>query len=148
MTSCCTTTEAEQHPCPACGRIGPVVGEAPVRAHHPDAAGGGWQSCATPACQVVFHLGADTVQAESLRTRVGDKGIDKPMPVCFCFGHTTEALAQDLAANDGSSQIKASVKTAVAQGQCACEHLNPSGRCCLADISRALAALTTTTSTS
>ncbi|MBA3249860.1 MAG: hypothetical protein H0T66_06025 [Geodermatophilaceae bacterium] len=55
----------------------------------------------------------------------------------------TNDLADDLQANDGVSTIKADIKTAVAQGFCACEHLNVSGNCCLADVHRTLRTIAT-----
>jgi len=138
MSSCCSTTEATAHPCPQCGHVGPIVGTAPVRPHLPDAVDGDWQHCASLHCEVIFHLGADLVETGSVSTQVGLKATDKVTPVCFCFAHTADDLAEDFVANDGVSQIKASIKVAVANSQCACEHLNPSGKCCLADVRRTL----------
>jgi len=71
-------------------------------------------------------------------TQVGLKATDKPTPVCFCFAHTRAELAENLRARGGVSEVKAEIKAAVADGHCACEHLNPSGKCCLADVHRAL----------
>ncbi|WP_395156557.1 hypothetical protein [Ilumatobacter sp.] len=138
MSSCCGTTEASAHPCPQCGHVGPIVGTAPVRPHLPDAVDGDWQHCANESCEVIFHLGMDTVDMDSVSTQVGLKATDKETPVCFCFAHTADDLAEDYAANNGVSEIKASIKAAVANGQCACEHLNPRGKCCLADVHRIL----------
>lgn len=138
MSSCCSTTEATAHPCPVCGHVGPIVGTAPVHPHLPDAVEGDWQHCANERCAVIFHLGADIVETGSVSTQVGCKATDKATPVCFCFAHTADALREDLAANDGVSQIKASITVAVAESQCACEHLNPSEKCCLADVHRTL----------
>lgn len=139
MTNCCTTDEsANAQPCPHCGAIGPIVGPAPVRPHRVEAVDGDWQHCATAGCPVVYFLLDDVVTANDARTQVAHKAVDKPEPVCFCFSHTRDDLAADLEANDGISTIKATVKTAAAEGFCACEHLNPSGSCCLADIHRAL----------
>ena len=135
---CCSTTEATAHPCPQCGHVGPIIGAAPVRPHLPDASDGDWQHCANRRCEVIFHLGTDTVVKDSVRTQVGSKATDSQTPVCFCFAHTADDLAEDLAANDGVSEIKTSVKAAVANGLCACEHLNPSGKCCLGDVHRTL----------
>jgi hypothetical protein len=138
MSSCCSTTEATAHPCPRCGHAGPIVGTAPVRPHLPDAVDGDWQHCANVQCEVIFHLDMDTVDTDSVSTQVGLKATDKAAPVCFCFAHTVDDLAEDYAANNGVSEIKASIKASVANGQCACEHLNPSGKCCLADVHRTL----------
>lgn len=141
MSSCCSTADAAAQPCPRCGHVGPGVGAAPVRPHLAEAVDGDWQHCANEPCQVIFHLGEHTVDTDSVVTQVGLKATDKPTPVCFCFAHTTDALAADLAENGGVSEIKAEVKAAVAEGLCACEHLNPSGKCCLADVHRTLKTL-------
>ena len=138
MSSCCSTTDTEAQPCPKCDHVGPIVGTAPVSPHLADAADGDWQHCANEDCQVVYHLGEDTVDADSVITQVGLKATDKATPVCFCFAHTAVALGDDLAANNGVSEIKAEITTAVADSQCACEFLNPTGKCCLPDVHRAL----------
>ena len=138
MSSCCSTTDTDAQPCPRCGHVGPLVGTAPVRPHLPDAVDGEWQHCANEQCEVVYHLGAMTIDTDSVITQVGLKATDKTTPVCFCFAHTADALGEDLAANNGVSEIKASIKAAIADSQCACEHLNPSGKCCLADVHQTL----------
>jgi len=140
MSSCCTS-DTDSQPCPSCGHIGPIVGAAPVRPHRTEAADGAWQHCANTQCEVVYHLAETTVVAAELIAQVGVKATGKTTPVCFCFAHTTESLAADLEANDGVSTIQLSVKTAVAEGFCACKHLNPSGLCCLPDIHRTLKAI-------
>jgi hypothetical protein len=84
------------------------------------------------------------VEVDSVRTQVGRKATAETTPVCFCFAHTADDLADDLAGNDGVSTIKASIKAAVTAGECACEHLNPSGQCCLADVHRTLTSIAET----
>lgn len=138
MSSCCSTADADAQACPKCGHVGPIVGAAPVRPHLAGAVDGDWQHCANTQCQVIYHLAEVTVDADSVVTQVGLKATDKPTPVCFCFAHTADALGADLAEHDGVSEIKAEIKAAVADSQCACEHLNPSGKCCLADVHRTL----------
>lgn len=138
MSSCCSTADAHAQPCPTCGHVGPIVGAAPVRPHLAEAVDGDWQYCANEQCQVIYHWGEHTVDAGSVVTQVGSKATDKTTPVCFCFAHTADALAADVAEHDGVSEIKAEIKAAVAESKCACEHLNPSGKCCLADVHRTL----------
>ncbi len=58
--------------------------------------------------------------------------------MCFCFAHSADDVIADAASHDGASTIKAEIRQAVADGNCACEHLNPSTHCCLADIYRTL----------
>ena len=138
LSSCCSTSDENAHACPKCGHRGPVVGVAPVRPHNVGAVDGDWQQCANEQCEVIYHLEDVTVAAGSVITQVGLKATDKPTPVCFCFAHTAADLEADLAANNGVSKIKAEIKGAVADSQCACEYLNPTGECCLADVHRTL----------
>ncbi len=109
-----------------------------MRAHRRIAALGSWRFCANLGCDVVFFLGADVVDDREVVAQVGHKALSKPVPVCFCFAHTLGDLRADVAAHDGVSTIKASVKAALAEGLCACEHLNPSGDCCLTAVHRAV----------
>ncbi len=140
--SCCAPVGgADPQPCPRCGTTGPVVGERPVRPHRPTAAEGPWRFCPETTCGVVYHLDGNVLETAELRTQVDHKALDKPTPVCFCFSHTRDDLVDDLRRHGGESTIQASIKEAVAGGFCACEHLNPSGRCCLADVHRTIKAI-------
>ena len=138
MNRCCSLPPARTLLCPSCGEVGPVVGSAPVRPHRPDVFDGAWQHCQTVGCRVVYYLEAESIDADEVVARVGSKAADRPTPVCFCFAHTVDDLAADADANGGVSTIKAEIRQAVADGYCACEHLNPSTKCCLADVHRAL----------
>ena len=146
MTSCCSPSDVDAQPCPKCGHVGPIVGVAPVRPHLADAANGDWQHCNNEQCEVIYHYNAQIVDAEAVTTQVGLKAADKTTPVCFCFAHTADAIVEDLAEHDGVSRIKAEIKVAVADSQCACEHLNPSGDCCLADVYRTIKSVAQPTS--
>lgn len=140
MSACCVAPGAGDVDgrCPRCRLPGAVVGAAPVCAHHADAVDGPWRYCSNAACPVVFFLDEAVVDQDVVVTQVGLKAVDKPTPMCFCFAHTLDDIGADLLAHDGQSTIKAVVKAAVADGFCACEHLNPTGECCLADIHRAV----------
>ena len=124
--------------CPRCNHSGDVVGAAPVRAHRTGVVDGPWRYCSNVACPVVFFLDDSVVDQNVVVARVGLKATSKPIPVCFCFAHTIDDLAADLRDHDGLSTIKSEVKAAVADGKCACEYLNPTRTCCLADIHRAV----------
>lgn len=143
MSSCCSLPAGPPQPCPSCDEVGPIVGVAPVRPHRLDVADGAWQYCPTAGCRVVYFLDRVTVDIDEVITQVAVKANGRPEPVCFCFAHTADDLVADAEAHNGASTIKEAVKQAVADGHCACEHLNPSTKCCLADIHRALNATTT-----
>ncbi len=138
MSDCCASVDEAGTLCPLCGDPGLVVGAAPVRAHRPTAVAGRWRYCPNLACEIVFFLGDDVVDDREVICKVGAKALAKPTPVCFCFAHTADDIRIDVTTHDGSSIIKAAVKAAVADGLCACEHLNPSGVCCLPAIHRAV----------
>jgi len=144
MSDCCATDSVDHAPCPSCSARSGVVGALLVRAHRPAARCGDWRHCATPGCAVVFYLCDDVVGEHELVTRVGHKGTDKQTPVCYCFGRTAFSLAEDLAANCGVSTADHAVKDAVAAGECRCEQLNPSRKCCLVDMRRTLQTIRST----
>lgn len=139
MNECCATSIGDERRCPTCGAAGAPVGAASVQAHRPDAATVDWWYCPNLSCHVVFFADAETITDNVVVTQVGLKATDKPTPVCFCFAHTAADIAADLAEN-GTSTISADIRAAVAAGSCACEHLNPSGKCCLPDIHRVVVA--------
>ena len=139
MNECCAPSTGNEHLCPTCAAAGASVGAASVQAHRPDAATGDWWYCPNVLCHVVFFADGETITDSSVVTQVGLKATDKPTPVCFCFAHTAADIAADLAAH-GTSTISADVRAAVAAGSCSCEHLNPSGKCCLPAIHRVVVA--------
>ncbi|WCO68044.1 hypothetical protein PO878_04810 [Iamia majanohamensis] len=86
----------------------------------------------------MFHLEGATVTDRQVIARVGAKAAAAPEPVCFCFAHTRDDLEIDLSRHGGTSAIKATLAIAVADGLCACEHLNPHGSCCLPSVHRTI----------
>lgn len=139
MSECCATSTGVVGLCPTCAARGAPVGAAVVRAHRPDTARVDWWYCPNISCHVVFFADEETITDNDVVTQVGLKATDKPTPVCFCFAHTAADIAADLAAH-GTSTISAEIRAAVAAGSCACEHLNPSGKCCLPEIHRVVVA--------
>ena len=137
MSNFCTNNSATNGSCPCCAVIGPQVGVAPVRPHRPAASNGAWRFCPNQSCSVIYYLGDEVVDENEVITKVGSKASAKTTPVCYCFAHTADSLAKDLKVS-GTSTAKTAIAAAVAEGFCACEHLNPSGNCCLPEIHRTL----------
>ncbi|MFZ5773978.1 MAG: hypothetical protein ACOY3Z_00610 [Thermodesulfobacteriota bacterium] len=48
--------------------------------------------------------------------------------VCFCFGHTAEAIRQEVLAHNGRSLIMERILAEKRQGGCRCAEKNPHGR--------------------
>ncbi len=94
--------------------------------------------CDAPHCDVVY-VGTDgtLIRKDRLRTRVGVKETEDPIPVCYCFGLTADQIARDLVAN-GRSTIRAYIEQQVRAGRCQCEITNPAGRCCLGNVSQVI----------
>ena len=96
--------------------------------------------CEVPACDVVYFPSdpqAPTFHRGDLLVRVGLKEKDNPKPVCYCFGVTRQDIADEVQ-RTGKSTIAERIKAEVKAGNCACEVKNPSGKCCLGDVVRAV----------
>ena len=97
-----------------------------------------YRFCDDPGCDIVYF--DDAVQSQflksDLRTRVGQKETEDPVPICYCFDVTMADLRKDFATRGGSN-ARAMVAAEIRAGHCACEVRNPQGVCCLASLSRA-----------
>jgi hypothetical protein len=109
-----------------------IAHHAPARAH----AAEGWQLCPSgPECAVVYFRGEEVVTLADIRAAPYHKGSGADRTVCFCFGHTERAVADEVA-RTGRSAIAEAVRDACREGRGDCERENPLGRCCLGDVGR------------
>lgn len=95
--------------------------------------------CEARDCDVVyfpFDAKAPTFRREDLLVRIGAKENSDPIPICYCFGVARKDI-QDEVAKTGRSQFAERIAAEVKSGNCACEVKNPSGKCCLGDLTRA-----------
>jgi hypothetical protein len=98
--------------------------------------------CETPTCEVVYFSN-ETRQyftKDDVRLRVGLKETEDPIPICYCFGHTVASAREEIA-RTGRSTVVASITAEIKAGRCACEIKNPSGSCCLGEVSRVVKGL-------
>jgi len=95
--------------------------------------------CNAPDCDTVYvsALGDHLITKDQLSVRVGIKEKDDPIPICYCFNFDRQAIQEDFR-NKGSTEILKIITARVKAGECQCEMANPSGTCCLGDISRAV----------
>ena len=94
--------------------------------------------CDASDCDVVYfalEVEAPMFSREDLVVRVGAKETADPIPVCYCFGFTRKDIEKEIA-ETGRSTVVDRIKTEVNAGNCACEVRNPSGKCCLGDVTR------------
>ncbi len=131
--------------CPACSTKGRKVEPLTVRAlvQHElvsQVRDAPYRFCESPACDVVYFSEKDPghrfVRSE-LRVRVGQKEIEPPVQVCYCFDWTTDDIERELRLT-GSTTIPDRIKQKIQQGFCHCETMNPQGTCCLGNVNRAV----------
>ena len=94
--------------------------------------------CTAPACDVVYfpyEVGAPMFRRADLLVRVWSKEQGDGAPICYCFGFSKQDILQEIATS-GTSNVSEKVKREVQAGHCACEVKNPSGKCCLGDVTR------------
>ncbi len=77
----------------------------------------------------------------------GDPEIDEPSAsraedsdrpdtlICYCFAHTRGEIGAELRAH-GETTVPRRITAQIKAGNCSCEVLNPSGRCCLGEVNR------------
>jgi hypothetical protein len=108
-----------------------------VRDHTRVPAGIFYSFCRTVGCDVVYFSDQVVFTKLDLRVRVGTKETADPIPLCYCFDYSREDIRRDIDAT-GQTSILEEIKAEVQGGFCACEVKNPSGTCCLGDITRAI----------
>jgi len=144
--NCCTPQPKGKMPCPKCNKdVKGVLGktlehlltdEAKSRVVFLD----GFYFCTTPSCEVVYFRDDEIVCQKGLSVVVGCKEGASPATVCYCFGWTKEKIKEELQSAGESSALD-HIKKKMNSIGCSCEILNPSGGCCLADVSKTIKAL-------
>jgi hypothetical protein len=127
--------------CPSCGKKGKAVAvltvKSLVRDHTRVPASVAYSFCRTADCEVVYFSDQAVFNKPDLKVRVGNKETADPIPLCYCFDYSREDIRRDIEAN-GKTSVQDEIKAEVQGGFCACEVKNPSGTCCLGDITRAI----------
>ena len=146
MSNCCSSQATEQQQasgcvCPACGMKGKTVPlltvKNLVRDHTRVVASCSYSFCRTANCEIVYFCNQAAFTKADLKVRVGIKETAAPIPLCYCFDYSCEDICRDIEAT-GETSVLEKIKTEVQGGFCACEVKNPSGTCCLGDITRAI----------
>lgn len=99
----------------------------------------GFYFCRNPECGVVYfnrEIGV-LIHKEEVRVRVGIKEKDDPVPLCYCFGWTRKKIYDEIRRKGYSTAIKDISEKAKKAG-CRCEVKNPSGRCCIEEVKKAV----------
>jgi hypothetical protein len=94
--------------------------------------------CEASSCDAVYFpldTQAPLFRRDDLVVRVGAKEIEDPLLVCYCFGFTRQDIWDEIR-RTGKSTVAKRITAEVEAGRCACEVKNPSGKCCLGDVTR------------
>jgi hypothetical protein len=138
-----SVSDARQE-CPACGRESHTVTRKTVllmlKPRCFDRMGDSeYRFCADPECRLVYFAedGGESFTTEDVRVRVGLKEREDPIPLCYCFGFDEADVRQEIRAT-GQCSIPQRIGALIRRGMCACVERNPSGKCCLGVVSRAV----------
>ncbi len=146
VPDCCSVGERSEAPatmaCPANGAQSKQVDMLTVRSlvrHLPlGMPKAQYYFCEITDCDVVYFASqpeAPIFKRADLLVRVGVKETEDPDPVCYCFGFTRKDIEEEVA-RTGRSAIAQKIMAEVKTGNCACEVKNPSGKCCLGNVTR------------
>ena len=145
MTECCPVGPSdwpEVLTCPVTGRAGKQVDALTVRSLVRQLPLGipptAYYFCDDPGCDVVYFPGnrqAPLFRRADLWVRVGVKENEDPVPECYCFGFTRQDIADEMCTT-GRSTVAERIAAESRAGNCACELKNPSGKCCLGEVTR------------
>lgn len=93
--------------------------------------------CANRDCRIVYfpEFQGTCFYTSDLRVRVGTKENDAPKPLCYCFGFDESDFRDEIKAT-GKTEILGRIAELLKAGMCDCETRNPSGACCLGDITK------------
>lgn len=97
----------------------------------------GFNYCKTPSCEVVYFNERKILTQKDMHVVVGAKEGAKPSILCYCFEWSKEKIAKEIEEN-GTSLALTDIKHKMHTIGCQCEILNPSGVCCLGDVSKAI----------
>lgn len=149
MSDCCSVNPgASSTPsvmtCPECGSRSKKVEALTVRSlvrhllfNMPPAQ---YYFCESPGCDLVYFPSdgaAPRFHRGDLLVRVGVKEKADPIPICYCFGVSRKDLWEEVE-RTGKSTLAEKIRAEVKAGNCACESKNPSGKCCLGNVTRAV----------
>lgn len=77
-----------------------------VRDHTRVSASASYWFCRTPGCDVVYFASQDVFRKQDLKLRVGIKETAYQIPICYCFGYTSEEIRRHNNVGKSNSILK------------------------------------------
>ena len=142
MSDCCAVPSTKgAFVCPVCHQKGRAVGSETVQAiakSNIEIKDEAYRFCLTLDCPVIyFDEQGGQINKSQVRVRVGIKETEDPVPVCYCFGFTEGDVFEDIRTM-GTTRIPDKIRDEIKAENCKCEIKNPSGACCLGNVSKAV----------
>ena len=137
---CSTAQKSKKSPCPLCHQEAKsVLGKTLNALLHTSTKENlssleGFYYCKNPLCKSVYFRNDVVLKQEDLRVSVGLKEGVSPAMLCYCFQWSKERIQEEFHATGKSSALE-DIKVKMKDPGCSCETLNPSGSCCLVDVS-------------
>ncbi len=140
---CCTAKPKGKSACPECnvrakGVLGKTV-ETLLRGKSKSdlSCFDGFYYCKTPSCKIIYFREGTSLTQKDINVIVGLKNGASPATVCYCFEWTKEKIKSELE-KTGNTIALEDIKIKMKNPGCACEVMNPSGSCCIGDITKAI----------
>jgi hypothetical protein len=148
VSNCCATNSEQACPiaedapsmCPVCGMKGQTVSvltvKSLVREHTRVSPTANYKFCRSEDCDVVYFSTNAVFRKPDVKVCVGLKEKEGSIQLCYCFDYTREDIRRDIE-RLGHTDIAQKIKAEINAGFCACEVKNPSGKCCLGEVTKA-----------
>jgi len=141
--NCCSVQPKGKRTCPKCSKAAKGVLEKTFDALVKEqtktklSCTSGFYYCKTPSCKVVYFRDDIILTQEDMNVIVGLKDGASPATVCYCFEWSKEKIQAEVEATGRTTALE-DIKAKMKDPGCACEILNPSGGCCLGDVTKAI----------
>ncbi|MDF1875893.1 hypothetical protein JHD48_09115 [Sulfurimonas sp. SAG-AH-194-I05] len=145
--NCCTTQPKGKVECPRCttkakGVLGKTVEALLIdKSKSKLSCFDGFYYCQTPSCKTIYFRDETILTQEDISVIVGLKDGATTATVCYCFEWTKEKIKAEVQ-DTGKTIALEDIKAKMQNPGCACEVLNPSGGCCLGDVTKAIKEIT------
>jgi len=90
--------------------------------------------CKTPDCDAIYFNDDIKIIQDDVKVFVGLKNVSPSANVCYCFKWSREKIKLQIQTS-GETLALGTIQSNIKKFGCSCEILNPSGECCLSDIS-------------
>ena len=97
----------------------------------------GFYYCKTSSCKTIYFKKDKVLTQKDIDIVVGLKDGASSATVCYCFNWTKKKIKEELMHTNNTIALD-DIKEKMNTIGCSCEVLNPSGGCCLADVSKAI----------